>query len=127
VAGGAVGAAGAGVGGVSEAVQAVPRTRPAAATPLPWTKRRREIKDRPLRSALTEESRMFSLFSDGLCRVVIAHRDPGVPNWLDTAGYPEGLITFRSRLPGMEREPKSQVVKVGEIRNHLPSLIFRAR
>ena len=32
---------------------------------------------------------------DGLLRVVIAHHDPGVANWLDTAGHSEGPIILR--------------------------------
>ena len=35
------------------------------------------------------------LASDGSWRVVIAHRDPGVPNWLDTAGHRRGLFFCR--------------------------------
>jgi hypothetical protein len=27
-----------------------------------------------------------------MLRVVISPRDPGVANWIDTAGYPQGLI-----------------------------------
>lgn len=33
--------------------------------------------------------------ADGKYRVVIAHRDPGVANWLDTAGHRRGNLTFR--------------------------------
>ena len=33
--------------------------------------------------------------ADGRAHVVIAHRDPGVRNWLDTEGRPEGMITYR--------------------------------
>ena len=29
------------------------------------------------------------------CACVVAHRDPGVPNWLDTGGHPEGMIQYR--------------------------------
>ena len=32
---------------------------------------------------------------DGSFRIVIAHRDPGSPNWLDTAGHEEGLFFCR--------------------------------
>ena len=32
---------------------------------------------------------------DGVIRLVVAHRDPGVPNWLDTTGHPEGFLTPR--------------------------------
>src|SRR5262249_22964470 len=31
----------------------------------------------------------------GVARYVIAHRDPGVANWLDTTGVPVGFMTFR--------------------------------
>ncbi|MCB1843319.1 MAG: hypothetical protein KDI09_10185, partial [Halioglobus sp.] len=33
--------------------------------------------------------------ADGVRRIVIAHRDPGVPNWVDTTGHPEGFMTAR--------------------------------
>lgn len=32
---------------------------------------------------------------DGSVRCVIAHRDPGVPNWLDTAGHRRGTVGVR--------------------------------
>ena len=35
------------------------------------------------------------LDSDGVFRAVISHRDPGVPNWLDTNGRTLGLISGR--------------------------------
>jgi hypothetical protein len=36
---------------------------------------------------------------DGSFRVVIAHRDPGMPNWIDAAGLPTGMIFWRFLLP----------------------------
>lgn len=33
--------------------------------------------------------------ADGLVRIVVAHRDPGVPNWLDTAGHERGALALR--------------------------------
>ena len=33
--------------------------------------------------------------SDGIVRYVVAHRDPGVANWLDTTGHPEGYMARR--------------------------------
>ena len=33
--------------------------------------------------------------ADGVLRYVIAHRDPGVPNWLDTTGHREGFLAPR--------------------------------
>jgi len=41
--------------------------------------------------------------SDGAYRIVIAARDPGVPNWLDTTGLPRGVIMLR--FDGMGRKP----------------------
>ena len=40
--------------------------------------------------------------NDGTVRLVVAHEDPGLPNWLDTAGHPAGSLSlrwFRSSAP----------------------------
>jgi hypothetical protein len=63
---------------------------------------------------------------DGAIRYVIAHRDPGVPNWLDTAGHPEGFMAPRwayFEKPPQERWPSIRATKVrfDEIRRHLPA------
>lgn len=50
---------------------------------------------------------------DGHYRYVIAHRDPGVSNWLDTTGLPEGLMTMRWTYPKpTDRLPVVSVRKV---------------
>ncbi len=36
---------------------------------------------------------------DGVFRALVAHRDPGVPNWLDTGGFREGVILCRFQFP----------------------------
>ena len=36
---------------------------------------------------------------DGSFKIVIAHRDPGIPNWLDAAGLTTGMIFWRFLLP----------------------------
>jgi hypothetical protein len=61
---------------------------------------------------------------DGVARLVVAHRDPGIPNWVDTTGLPEGFLTFRwtySELP--ERLPATEVRKLrfDQIRAELPA------
>ena len=33
--------------------------------------------------------------ADGKVRLVVAHADPGVPNWLDTEGHPIGMAVYR--------------------------------
>ena len=32
---------------------------------------------------------------DGTFGIVVAHRDPGTPNWLDASGHAEGSVVFR--------------------------------
>jgi hypothetical protein len=53
---------------------------------------------------------------DGSVRIVIAHRDPGVPNWLTTEGRPFGLVYWRFMLPeGPIETPVAEVVPVGSL------------
>jgi hypothetical protein len=54
---------------------------------------------------------------DGSFRMVVAHKDPGVPNWLDTQGKPFGLIYWRFVMP-QETVPeiKAKVVKFADPR-----------
>jgi hypothetical protein len=64
--------------------------------------------------------------SDGLLRYVVAHRDPGVPNWLDTTGHPEGFLTPRwayFEKPPQERWPRITAKRVpfADVRKHLPA------
>ncbi len=58
---------------------------------------------------------------DGRVRVVVAHEDPGVPNWLDTEGRREALLTLRWFWPtGDAPRPSTRVVKLAEVRAALP-------
>lgn len=57
---------------------------------------------------------------DGMVRVVVAHRDPGVPNWLDTEGRPAGLLTFRWFWSDEPVPPSTRVVPVDDVRTLLP-------
>jgi hypothetical protein len=55
--------------------------------------------------------------ADGGFRMVVAHRDPGVPNWIDTAGLPTGMIFWRFLLPEEPIPPiEAEVVEVGALR-----------
>jgi hypothetical protein len=63
--------------------------------------------------------------ADGAIRYVISHRDPGVPNWLDTTGHPEGFMAPRwayFEKPPQARWPTIRATKVrfDEIREQLP-------
>jgi len=42
---------------------------------------------------------------DGSCRLVIAHRDPGTPNWLNPLGHRQGVVFFRWLMPEEAPEP----------------------
>ena len=59
--------------------------------------------------------------SDGRFRAVIALTDPGVPNWLDPAGYTEGGIYGRWYDCDSEPRPTITRVKLAELRGHLPA------
>ncbi len=60
------------------------------------------------------------LSSDGKYRAVIALKDPGVPNWLDPAGYLEGGIYGRWYDCDSEPTPTITRVKLAALRDHLP-------
>jgi hypothetical protein len=57
---------------------------------------------------------------DGTFRAVISEKDPGVPNWLDTAGYRSGSI--QGRWNGCSAQPVPSVRKVAfaDLRRLLP-------
>jgi hypothetical protein len=58
-----------------------------------------------------------TLGPDGTYRIVIAHTDPGVPNWIDTEGRGFGMVFWRFFLPeGDVDTPEATVVKVAGLR-----------
>jgi len=62
---------------------------------------------------------------DGVLRYVIAHRDPGVCNWLDTTGHPEGYMAVRwaySRRPTTNLPwATARKVPLARLREELPA------
>ena len=59
--------------------------------------------------------------SDGRYRLVIALEDPGVPNWLDPVGHPEGVIVYRYQRAAAENPiPVARLVKRAELAELLP-------
>lgn len=53
---------------------------------------------------------------DGSFRIILAHEDPGLPNWLDTAGRTSGVMFWRFMLPEGEVEtPRAEVVKFEDL------------
>ena len=59
--------------------------------------------------------------SDGLVRVVLCARDPGVANWLDTAGYSNGPIILRCVRTKTAPTPSTRVVPFDDVDAELPS------
>lgn len=64
--------------------------------------------------------------ADGVIRLVIAHEDPGVHNWIDTTGQPEVFMSPRwaySQTPDPSDWPEisGRKVKLAELWDHLPA------
>ncbi|HEX7409943.1 MAG TPA: DUF1214 domain-containing protein [Candidatus Binatia bacterium] len=65
-----------------------------------WNMHLQTLEYRFRRTSLNRQQMTFE--SDGSFRVVIAHRNPGVANWLDTEGHMLGTIFWRILLPESE-------------------------
>jgi hypothetical protein len=51
---------------------------------------------------------------DGSFEMVVAHKDPGHPNWLDTEGRPYGIMFWRFQLPEEAIAPlETELVTIG--------------
>ena len=62
---------------------------------------------------------------DGKQRWVVAHRDPGVQNWVDTTGIPRGFLSHRwaySELPPKDEWPtiSCKVISFDEVQSAFP-------
>ena len=69
---------------------------------------------------------MMEQGEDGIYRWVVSHRDPGVPNWVDTTGLEHGFLTIRwsyTNPPPRETWPTLEVRKIAfdDIRRELPA------
>lgn len=59
--------------------------------------------------------------ADGILRVVVSPRDPGVANWLDTAGHSNGAMILRCVRTQTAPTPDVRVVKSVDVMSELPS------
>lgn len=59
--------------------------------------------------------------ADGVLRIVISAKDPGVPNWLDTAGYSRGAVVGRWAGCDSQPLPSATKVQLAELRKLLPA------
>ncbi|GAB2705603.1 hypothetical protein [Nocardia thraciensis] len=61
---------------------------------------------------------------DGMIRMVVAARDPGVANWIETTGCAHGILQFRwqrtDRAMTPADGPVAEVVPFGKVRDLLP-------
>jgi hypothetical protein len=59
--------------------------------------------------------------SDGLVRVVLCERDPGIANWLDTAGHSNGAMILRCVRTTTAPTPNVRLVSFADIASALPA------
>ena len=57
---------------------------------------------------------------DGTFRIVLAHTDPGVANWLDTTGLERGILILRFGGAKAAQAPTTKLVKVADVVSELP-------
>jgi hypothetical protein len=58
---------------------------------------------------------------DGVLRIVLSAKDPGVPNWLSTAGYPIGVVQGRWNNCSSQPIPTVEKVALADVRRLLPA------
>ncbi len=58
---------------------------------------------------------------DGKVRIVVAHHDPGVQNWLDTGGRRNGMLVYRWIWSDDNPLPTGRVVSFDQLREALPA------
>lgn len=57
---------------------------------------------------------------DGRVRIVVAHRDPGCPNWLDTGGHLEAVLQYRYIWTRNAPLPAKRVIPFSGVSRELP-------
>jgi len=62
---------------------------------------------------------------DGCFRAVLAHRDPGLANWLDTGGHREGMLIGRWYRCSSQPTPTLRKVKFADLEREHPTLAPR--
>jgi hypothetical protein len=58
--------------------------------------------------------------ADGVVRIVVAHRDPATPNWIDTEERRRGMLVYRWVWARNNPVPGARVVALDEVRKALP-------
>jgi len=80
-----------------------------------WNRHMQTFEYRERRVSLNRKQ--LALADDGSYRIVIAHRDPGVHNWLDPEGHTDGTIFWRILLPeGEAAKPSCTLMPLADVR-----------
>jgi hypothetical protein len=58
--------------------------------------------------------------ADGVVRIVVAHRDPATPNWIDTEERRRGMLVYRWVWARTNPVPRARVVALDALRAALP-------
>ncbi|OBG99698.1 hypothetical protein A5696_18705 [Mycobacterium sp. E2699] len=61
-----------------------------------------------------------SVDNDGKVRLILAHRDPGFRNWIDTQGFERGNLTYRHLLAGRPATLATRLAKHADLARALP-------
>jgi hypothetical protein len=76
-----------------------------------WNRYMQSLDYRHYRVSLNREQVVHE--PDGSFRLVLAHRDPGVPNWISTAGHREGIVFCRwLQAEEIPEQPMSSVLRL---------------
>ena len=60
---------------------------------------------------------LADLEDDDSVRLIVAHKNPGLPNWLETAGHTSGTMCFRWVRAKEHPQPRTRLVKLSSLRN----------
>ncbi len=70
---------------------------------------------------ITVNKHSVKLEPDGTFRIVVASRDPGIGNWMDTAGHARGTMGLRWNLAYDPPEPVCRVVRIDDLAAECPT------
>ncbi|RLU04228.1 MAG: DUF1214 domain-containing protein [Ketobacter sp.] len=54
--------------------------------------------------------------ADGSVRIIVAHRDPGLPNWINTTGHESGTMCFRWIRASEHPQPNTRVLTIAQLK-----------
>ncbi len=75
--------------------------------------------------SITINDAQAAVDDDGVVRIAICGHDPGIANWLDTAGVADGYITVRYNLAESDPVPEFRLLAAAELDDHLPASTAR--